>query len=246
MRKLSEILADIAQARATMKLDVADVRPAVRAGVEGMVRRAQRDIVEFEKEYRDTVSAGLVLVTVSGPKSREFGKIAAEKVLTLDNMLVVDEIAAEIERRTGRPRLGDQEYLVLMSALNDIKHRYEIKSLPEIREAGLARVVANIPVRDAVNKILVHNYGYQLHSIALQKVAAQKALDAKFDGAKLVLLVCGYEGLDNVILPTPLAEIRADGEPTEDSVTSELAKLTTKSPKPKGNRKGGKAAKETA
>jgi hypothetical protein len=240
---LKDIVKQLKLARATASLELNTVDPRNRSGVEGRIRQAEREIGELEQAYRDVVLEKLAIVGIVGPKSAEFARFAASKMLCVDGAMLVNQIAESIEGRiSGYHGFGGQELNALLGELNEVKARYGILSIPPIQDNDLSRIVASMPLKAAVNKILRTNYGLQLHSAVIRRHVADIALTEMFDApGRLVVAIFNFEGVDTQILPSPSLILEPTGEITAESVAEDIKTFQTALG---GNKRGKSAPKE--
>lgn len=248
MNNLKEIVSRLKKARALTQVNLEDVDPRFRSGVEGSVRGAQRDIEELEALYKDNVVQSLYIVGVTGAGSNRFAKLAEDKVLCVDGGLATNILTGKVSARSNHDSFGGQELSMLMGELLELKTAYGITSLPPIQDRGLANEVAHLSLRAAIDKVLKNNYGSQLHSIAVRKHIGTLALESLHDGPNLVAVIYNYEGVDTDFLPTPVAVLEAKEDLSQEDVTEMLDKIRQSVSKVayKAKTKSGKSASKEA
>jgi hypothetical protein len=239
MSTLKDIVERIKESRATATLNPDDVEPRVRAGVEGQVRQAQREISDLETEYRNALLGSLIIVGCRGANGYKFMKEAGGAVLCVDENEVVSYLTKKVGERVHRYEgFTGQEYGLLLGALGELKADFGILSIPPIKENDLYRQVAQLSLFDAINKLLRINYGTQLHEAVINKSIADKALAALHSAPNLVVCIVNYTGLSGEIVPKPAVLLDLKGSPesdtfVEDTVNEIKEKLGGKTKKKK-------------
>jgi hypothetical protein len=250
MNTLKDIVGRLKEARALAKVNLEEVDPRFRSGVEGNVRNAARNIEDLEALYKGAVVKSLFVIGVKGPGSGEFARKAEDKVLCVDGNLVTNLLTKKITNRSSQTEFGGQELNMLQGELLELKSLYKIQSLPPIQDRGLSVDVAHLSIRDAIDRVLKQNFGQQLHSIAIRDHVANLALESLHDGPNLVAVVYNYGGVDESFLPAPVLTLDAkeglsqeDTNAMLDKIRQSVTKLVYKT-KPRGGKSANKEAQD--
>ncbi len=220
---LKERITQIEDKRADAALSVEDSDPRVRAGVEATIRNAKQALEQLEADYKDAVIPLTALIAVQGSGSEEFANTAriAFDTPTVDYQAATNRIVDSVRSRSGRNEFSTQEFFLVLDELNKIKLEYGILSLPVPRvNAGVDRVY-NCAIEEAVKNLLRINYDEQLNSVVARREIGKLALNMKFTGKNLPVVVYNYNGsLDEQHLPRPLVTVSA----SLDDVNKEYVK----------------------
>jgi uncharacterized protein YsxB (DUF464 family) len=226
--RLKEILGNLAKAKDNAKIDPASADPRVAAGVEAMARNAINEIEQLTQEYKNEVIKHVVLVALNGEKSQEF----AEKAKELTNALIVDfeqvkkDISNNLKTRQASPIFNNTTYYLLLDELNKIKVKNQILSIPtpilNLNDANYYE----LPIEDAVSKLLDKAYAGSLSSVITRNTIANTALEHEFCSQYLPVLVYNVnQPIDTQFLPQAIITHQVDNDFTLNDVKSLLDKI---------------------
>lgn len=222
-----ELMEQIKDLKATMAVDVMNVAPAVRPGVEGQIRSASQKLPTLIVEYRKAVLESSVPILVSGQHSLAFANIAQAKFKTVsvDYNAVNGKVINEIKSRSQRLEFSNQEYLLMLSALNTISQEIgaTLMNKPDYHQDILGQ-----PIEAAVTKLLNGFYGDELRSNYAAKLAADLALQAEFDGTKLPVVLFNSTGTVSSPFGKPIATLEINEIPSEDEMLETFSKIKNK------------------
>jgi hypothetical protein len=224
---LKDILKRLSDKEAEAAINPEDVDPRVRAGVEAIVRNAKVDLVAIEKEYKEAVMNNVVLIGVYGDYSKEFVNIAEGMGALAVNFT---EIVETLSNNLLSAQLGNvytsNVHFALLGELSRIRLKYDIVSLPTPIINNYNDNVYDQPIEVAVRRLLEKNYGSSLQSAVTRREIGRKALEARFSGKKLPVMVYNLlERVDTRFLPDPSADIVSNSVPNETVVKKKLTEV---------------------
>lgn len=233
MESLKTLMDEILETKADMAIEPNDADPRVRSGIEARVRNATAKLPGLETKYRDAVKNHVVLIGVVGPAAEEFANIAkyAFKTATADYNTLNHRLQRNFAARSARMDFNNQESYMLLDELAKLKHEFGIYTLPNPSfNIGNVNIFGE-HTHKVIDQVLRHNYGNQLHTLALMNDIAKIALASHFAGKLLPVIVYSSEvtaenmTLDEAILPK-LHNIFTVGEVvTDETVKSVLDKV---------------------
>jgi hypothetical protein len=110
--------------------------------------------------------------------------------------------------------------------LSRIRLKYDIVSLPTPIINNYNDNVYDQPIEVAVRRLLEKNYGSSLQSAVTRREIGRKALEARFSGKKLPVMVYNLlERVDTRFLPDPSADIVSNSVPNETVVKKKLTEV---------------------
>lgn len=216
MSTLQEIITKIKQKEKEADMDVAAAPYAVRAGTESLVRNAKEELVLLKKQYRDSVMKSSMVISVSGPGSEEFGAVARKnfKMLAFDSDDLAKYLEDKLRARGVREDFGSNENHFLMTELVELRTTLELSQLPPLNpESGYGK-----PLAVAIRNVLAASYGSDLSQAYVRRKVEAEALEARFAGKTLGIIVSGFPDDNFTFLPGPAFRIRLSGQ----SVTKKL------------------------
>jgi hypothetical protein len=248
---IKEILNQFIEKNAEANISLNSVPPSIRVGAEGNVRAAKAAAETLKKQYFEEVTKSAVLVAVRGKQSEQFAKIADEnfETLSLSHTSLLDRLYNTLKTKLAREHYSQYEHSTLVGEIVNLKSELGIIQLP-IPTLNTQEAYYNQDLRKSMETVMEKTYGDSLNAIYLKKQITEKALERRFDGNVLPVVIYNYRGeLDTNYLPRPvqvidLDEITNDGEVELgiDLVKSLLVDVKSKIRKPS---KRAKATKET-
>jgi hypothetical protein len=222
-----ELMEQIKDLRATTSVNLMDVNPAVRPGVEGQIRSATQRLPSVEKEYKAAVLVSAVPILVTGKHSVDFANVATAKfnTVSIDYNAVNNRIIDDIKSRSQRSEFTNQEYLLLLNQLNLIGGEIgaQMLSKPDNNQD-----VNGKTVEQAVNTLLNNFYGDELRSVYCAHLAGIAALQAEFAGSKLPVVLFNSTGRVSAPFGKPVATLEINEIPSEDEMLDTFSKIKTK------------------
>lgn len=227
MTDLKSIIREIAEKEAETRINPEDADPRVRYGVEAMKRNAENDLVDLKQKYKDLVMGTAVIIAVSGDGSAKFAEISAKKVKTqtLDYKLIARTLSSRIVSRGHIGLYSQNSHMMLWDEMNHARLKYGFIRLPQ-PQASYIDGVFDTPLESAIESIFEKNYGSSLYSAVTRREIGELALENKFDGEKLPVVLYNYTGtFDPAFLPAPVVTVQADEDVTERFVKSVLSEV---------------------
>jgi predicted metal-dependent peptidase len=229
--KLKELIDAYKDKFAESKIEPADADPKVRAGVEAIVRNATRDLPDLTDRYMNEVVKHAVIVAVKGTNGEEFGTIAKYrfKMISIDYHLALNRMIKSMRKRGVRPDYYNEEYSMTLDEIQQIKLEYNILQLPAPKINHTTDQVYNRPLEVALANLIKNNYNEQLYSVVTRRELGKQALEDRFDGKNLAVVLYNYQGeLDETFLPKPIIVIDANGPVDEKFVQQKIAEVKSK------------------
>lgn len=223
--ELKELLTKISQKEAEAAIFPEDANPNVRQGVEAMVRNAKADLETLRKQYKESVLNAIRVIGVKGETSEQFAQIARETTgsVVLNFNSIVDRITKSLLSQALGDRYTTNAHFALVGELSRIRLEYDMVRLPSPMVSPNDPVYG-YPIVDAVPLIIEKNYGTSLQSAVSRRDACQAALDARFSGAKLPVILYNVKGdVDSNLLPNLIMTLESNDTPTEISVKKKLS-----------------------
>lgn len=228
---LKELMNQLSEVEAEAAINVDEVDPAVRVGAEGRQRQAKSEVGQLRKRYLADVIPHVFIVAVSGPGSEQFGKLSSDKfdTIALDYKSLPKELANRLVARRCGEIYGQNEHWMLLTELNGLKNKYDIVRMPAPVFSALSSYY-NKNLHEAVELLLRETYQNTLSTHVLRAEIAAAALERRFYGTKLPVVLYNYDqelesGLDLTLLPRPVTLIDTTDDVTEESVKSALLKV---------------------
>jgi hypothetical protein len=248
MATIKELIAQYRDKLAESKIDVSEVDPKVRTGVEGNVRNAIRDLPAVARLYKDEVMKHVVILGVSGSGAQEFANIVKykHKLVTVDYYHILNVMAASLKKRgVKQDYYGNQDFWLTLDEFNKLRLDYDILHLVPPRINHLTDQVYGQPLEKALKNLIEANYNNQLYSTVARREIGAAALAEEFTGKAMPVILYNYPGnLDETLLPRPLITIEAGEKVDEAFVAKALADLRAKL-NPKSTKKSTETAPET-
>ena len=227
MNNLKELFAKILDVEADATIDPTACDPRVRAGVEAKVRNAKADLTRVQNEYKDALISNVVLIAVNGDTAKEFAE-TAEKLgaITIDFDFIINKLADNLSKRAVGNEFTSDGLFKLVDELSKVRIEYDIVRLPNPVVNAYADGIYNTPIVDAIRKLLGKNYGSSLQSAVTRRDIGKKALEAKFTGKKLPVVVYNLnEDVDIRFIPAPITTITSNGKVTDNGVKKKLSEV---------------------
>lgn len=200
---------EILNVKADMAMEPNDADVRVRAGVEARVRNATAKLPELETKYRAAIKDHVVLIGIVGAGAKEFANIAkyVYKTAIADFSVLNHKLQANFMARSARMDFNNQESYMLLDELAKLKLEYGILSLPNPTfNIGSVNLFGENTFK-VIDMVLRHNYGNQLHTVALLNEIHKTALASHFGGKLLPVIVFSDEvttesmAVDETVLP---------------------------------------------
>lgn len=227
MNKLKELLDTYQEKEAESKILPEDVDPKVRAGVEALVRNATAALPQLADYYRDAVIAYTVVIGITGKTAKEFAQ-AAESLgaIALDFNQVVDRIVKNVKGRAVGDIYNSDAHFKVIDELSKLRLEYNMVQLPTPRVNAYNDGIYESPIEVGVPILLSKNYGSALQSAVTRREIGKRALEAKFTGQQLPVVVYNLnEDLDTRFLPAPITSIKSDGVISAAQVKKQLSQI---------------------
>jgi hypothetical protein len=222
-----QLMEQIKDLQATVKIDIMSVNPAVRPGVEGRIRSATQTLPSIIEEYKKVVLESAVPILVSGKHSEDFAKVAELKfnTVSIDYNAVNERIIDDIKSRSQRNVFSNQEYLLMLNQLNLIGGEIgaRMMSKPDNNQDVIGKTI-----EDAVNALLDNYYGDELRSTYAAQLASKLALKAEFSGLKLPVVLFNSTGKVSAPFGKPVATLEINEIPSEDEMLETFSKIKNK------------------
>lgn len=235
--RLKELIDSYRDKLAESQINPADADPKVRAGTEAIQRNAVRDLPDLAARYMDEVMKHSVIIGVSGTNSEEFAKIAKYrfKVVSVDYSLALNKMVNNMRKRGVRDAFYNEEYFMTLDEIIKLKSEYGILHLPAPRINHASDQVYNYPLEKALTNLIKTNYGDQLYSVVTRREIGKQALEDRFSGKSMPVVLYNYNGgYDESLLPRPILTVDANGKIDEKFVQSKLNEVKAKlNPRPK-------------
>jgi hypothetical protein len=229
MRTLKEILTTLADTEAEASIDASAADPRVMAGVEAKVRNAKQALDGIRREYREALMQSTVTIAVTGSTAKDFAK-SAEKAgaITVDFDSIIDRFTDSLLKRGTGPEYTSDAHFKLLDELAKIRIEFDIVQLrnPEIN--AYSDGIYGSPIREAVTKLLYKNYGTELQSVVARKEIADKALESRFSGKKLPVILYNVDptqSINNKYIPTPVTTLTSNVKVLDNNVKKRLAEV---------------------
>lgn len=227
MNNLKELFNKILDVEADAAIDPTACDPRVRAGVEAKVRNAKADLTKVQDEYKDAIIGSVVLIAVTGSTAKEFAD-TAEKLgaISVDFDLIVNKLADNLSKRAVGNEFTSDGLFKLVDELSKVRIEYNIVRLPNPVVNAYSDGIFNTPIVEAIRKLLAKNYGSSLQSGVTRREIGKRALDAKFTGKKLPVIVYNLnEDVDVRFIPAPITTITSNGKVTDNGVKKKLSEV---------------------
>lgn len=239
---LNELLSKLKEKQAEASINLEEVEPRMKTGVDGIIRAAQRDIKELKDKYQDAARATSTIIAVTGPGAKLFADIAKDKfkTLTVNYSLIIERLTEKLKARGAREPFGGQEFFMLNDEMAKLRVDYNLLNVrPPQSGNNLMREIAGLSIAPALESIFELNYGGSLHSAIVAREIGTLALKEEFNGTVLPVVVYNFkDSFDKTMLNTPVATFEAPEDVTEDFVKTKLTEVKSKL-------KGRKAPKQT-
>jgi hypothetical protein len=119
---LRELLTQIQEKRAESRIDVSTLAPGVQAAAEGLRANAETDAVKLEDQYTTLAAKKCAIVAVNGTNAKAFADLAAVAGwATIDYVALVERLANNVAKRSGRDDFSNQEFWMFVDELNKLK-----------------------------------------------------------------------------------------------------------------------------
>lgn len=227
MNKLKEMIDKIQETEAQSRIRPEESDPRTRNGVEAMVRNAKGSLEQLYSEYKEAVMQNVVIIGVSGETSKEFAE-KAESLgsLSVDFNLIKDRLKNGLASRAVGERYNSNAHLMFLAEISQIRLEFNIVRLPVPQVNGYSDGVYDSPLNTAIDRIIENNYGASLQSAVTRREIGKKALEKRFWGKKLPVIVYNLEGVvDTNFIPLPVATVESSGKVTESSVKKKLSTI---------------------
>lgn len=238
MNTLREILDRLSDKEAEAALNPEDASPKVRAGVEALARNAKVDVERIAKEYKDAVMGSVVIIGVKGATAQEFAT-AAEKAgsIAINFTAVNDRLVKALKARGVGELYTSTAHFMLIDELSKLRLEYDMVQLPTPQVNAYSDGIYDAPLAIAIEKLLRKNYGTGLQSAVTRREIGARALQARFSGKKLPVVVYNLEEDVNVsFIPAPLTVVKSDKKVSDNIVKKQLSTIKAMlSSKPKQN-----------
>lgn len=245
---IKELLNQFIEKNAEASISLNNIPPSYRVGAEGNVRAAKDAAEKLKKQYFEEVAKSTIIVAVKGQNSEEFAKIADAnfETMSLSHTSLLDRLYNTLKTKLARDNYSQYEHSTLVGEIVALKNELEIVQLP-LPTLNTQEGYYNQDLRKSMETVLTKTYGDSLNSVYLKKQIVERALQNRFDGTVLPVVLYNYKGeLDTNFLPRPtqvidLDEITNNGESELgiDLVKSLLVDVKSKIRKP------GRRAKAT-
>lgn len=249
---IKEILIQFIEKNAEANISLNNIPYTYRVGAEGNVRAAKEAAEKLKKQYFEEVAKNTVIVAVKGQQSEEFAKIADAnfETMSLSHNSLIDRLHQALKTKLAREQYSQYEHSTLVGEIVALKNELEIVQLP-LPALNTQEAYYNQDLRKSMESVLSKTYGDSLNSVYLKKQILERALQSRFDGTMLPVVLYNYRGeLDTNFLPRPaqvidLDEVTNHGEVELgiDLVKSLLVDVKSKIRKP--NRRAKATNKET-
>jgi hypothetical protein len=242
MNVLKEMMAKIQEVEATSRIEPGDSDPRTRNGVEAMVRNAKGSLDKLYTDYKEAVMQSVVIIGVSGETGKEFAEKAEETgSLSVDFNLINDILKEGMSKRSVGDRYNSNAHMMFMNEISNIRLQFNIVRLPVPMINGYSDGIYDSPINEAIDKIIKKNYNASLNSAVTRRVIGAKALEKRFTGKKLPVLVYNLTGdVDTNFIPFPFATLESTGNVTLAGVKKKLSSIAAQL-----NSKGGEEKQET-
>jgi hypothetical protein len=230
METLKPLMDEILEVKADMAIEPNDADARVRSGVEARVRNATAKLPTLETKYRDQIKNHVVLIGVVGEGAKEFANIAKYvfKTAIADHNTLNNRLQLNFANRSARMDWNNQESYMLLDELAKLKHEFAIYTLP-----NPSFNIGNINLQGentfkVIDQVLKHNYGHQLHTIALLNDIFKSALSSHFGGKLLPVIVYSDSAtedtlvIDEAVLPKLHSVFTVSLPVTDDTVKAVL------------------------
>ena len=230
METLKPLMDEILDVKADMAIEPNEADARVRSGVEARVRNATAKLPALETQYRDNIKNHVVLIGVVGKGAKEFANIAKYvfKTATADYGTLNNRLQTNFTNRSARMDFNNQESYMLLDELAKLKHEFGIYNLPNPSfNIGNVNLFGENTFK-VLDQVLKHNYGHQLHTIALLNDIFKVALASHFGGKLLPVIIFSEEAteeslvIDEAILPKIVKVFTANETVTDDTVRAVL------------------------
>jgi hypothetical protein len=227
MNDLKSILSNLEEKEAEASLRPEDCDPKVRAGVEALVRNAKVDVETISKKYRDAVLANTVIVATYGESAEEFASMAGEHgAIPINYNLIQERLVGSLRSKAVGDYYTSTAHFALLDELSKIRLEYEMVQLPTPQANAYSDGIYDAPLAEAVDKLLTKNYGSGLESAVTRREIGKKALEARFSGTKLAVILYNVnKDVDTRFLPAPIASFDIKGKVTDNIVKKKLNEL---------------------
>jgi len=172
-----------------------------------------------------------VLIAVSGEGCREFAEIAAKDcgTVSVDFQGVTKKLVERLKARYASDTYNQGTHFILLDEFQKLKLEYEILRIAAPQVSGYNDGIYDFPLEEAVDKLLIKNYGDKLFSAISRREIGEQALNGKFNGKKLPVVLYNYTGsVDTDSLPLPLVTLAIDSKVTLKSVKKALTEVSSK------------------
>lgn len=227
MNQLKEILATLKEKEAEANIQPEDVDPKVRAGVEALVRNAKASLDTIARQYRDAVMANVVIIGVNGKTAQQYAEIAQKLgSIAIDFNMIKDRLVTNLKKRAVGELFTSDANFKLIDELAKIRLEFDIVQLPTPQINAYNDGIYDAPIDIAISKLLLKNYGTSLESAITRREIGRKALEAKFTGKKLPVVLYNLDkDVDARFIPAPLLTIESNSNVTENGVKKKLSEI---------------------
>lgn len=230
MNHLKEILTKLADKEAEASIDPEDTNPNVRAGVEALVRNAKADLSLIKSEYKNAVMDNVVVLSVLGEGSKQFADYASKLgAVSINFEAVTERLVTNLRNRAVGDLYTSTAHFMLLDELSKLRLEYDIVRLPTPQINAYNDGIYDAPLAHAISLLLDKNYGTSLQSAITKREIGNAALEAKFSGQKLPVVIYNMKKQsDSNFIPNPFTIIEVDGKVTEELVKNKLKDVKTK------------------
>jgi hypothetical protein len=227
MNQLKELLKQLKDKQADSKIIPEQSDPRVRAGVEAMVRNAGPAIKDLENRYKEAVMGHVVVIGATGAGAKVFADMAVkQKCLGVDYTMIKTRFAKRLSERQRDAKFNQHSFFLLLDEIAKARIDYNMVRLPNPVNKGNAAGIIDQPLGEAVDRIIVKNYGQGLYSAISRREIGNAALAQEFSGKSLPVVLYNYAGsVDPSFLPNPVTTVDVPADVTEAFVRQVFSKV---------------------
>ena len=242
-----DLLSAFIEKNAEANINLNNIAPNIRAGVEGNVRAAKEAANVLRLQYCEEVTKNAFIIAVKGKLSEEFAKMADDnfETLSLNHDGLLDKFYSALKVKLARDTYSQYEHATLLHEIVNLKNELGIVQMP-LPVLNTKDSYYNQELRKSIGMVLEKTYGESLNAVFLKKQMFEKALERRFDGTALPVVLYNYRGnLNQDFLPRPVHVIDLDeaiGDNIDklkiDLVKSLLTDVKSKIRKPRKSKAG--------
>jgi len=209
---IKEILNQFIEKNAEANISLNNIPYTYRTGAEGNVRAARELAEKLKKQYFEEVAKSAIIIAVKGQQSEQFAEIADAnfETMSLSHTGLLDRLYNTLKTKLARDSYSQYEHSTLVGEIVALKNELEIVQLP-LPALNTQETYYNQDLRKSMETVLSKTYGDSLNSVYLKKQLVEKALQSRFDGNVLPVILYNYRGeLDTNFLPRPAQVIDLD------------------------------------